>query len=41
MREIKISETEAGQRMDKLLAKYMEAAPKSFFIKCSVRKILR
>lgn len=38
MREIKISETEAGQRMDKLLAKYMEAAPKSFFYKMLRKK---
>lgn len=38
MREIKISATEAGQRLDKLLAKYMEAAPKSFFYKMLRKK---
>lgn len=38
MREIKISTTEAGQRLDKLLVKYMEAAPKSFFYKMLRKK---
>lgn len=38
MREIKISTTEAGQRLDKLLAKYMETAPKSFFYKMLRKK---
>ena len=38
MREIKISETEAGQRLTKLLEKYMEAAPKSFFYKMLRKK---
>lgn len=38
MREIKISEIEAGQRLTKLLEKYMEAAPKSFFYKMLRKK---
>ena len=31
MREISIQKNEAGQRMDKFLAKYLNKAPKSFF----------
>lgn len=38
MREIKISIAEAGQRLDKLLAKYMTGAPKSFFYKMLRKK---
>ena len=30
MREISIQKNEAGQRMDKFLAKYLNKAPKSF-----------
>ena len=33
MREISIQKNEAGQRMDKFLAKYLNKAPKSFFYK--------
>ena len=33
MRKIVVSQNEAGQRMDKLLAKYLSEAPKSFFYK--------
>lgn len=33
MKEIIISENEAGQRLDKLLGKYLNEAPKSFFYK--------
>lgn len=33
MRELKIGVNEAGQRLDKYLAKYMSEAPKSFFYK--------
>ena len=38
MRELVISEYEAGQRFDKFLAKYMELAPKSFFYKMMRKK---
>ena len=38
MRELMISEYEAGQRFDKFLAKYMELAPKSFFYKMMRKK---
>jgi 23S rRNA pseudouridine955/2504/2580 synthase len=38
MREIQITQAEAGQRLDKLLAKYMELAPKSFFYKMLRKK---
>lgn len=33
MREIQIGEREAGQRLDKFLGKYLDAAPKSFLYK--------
>ena len=33
MREIVIEKNEAGQRLDKFLAKYMNEASKSFFYK--------
>ena len=39
MQEIQITEQEAGQRLDKLLAKYLNLAPKSFLIRCSEKKI--
>jgi Pseudouridylate synthases, 23S RNA-specific len=38
MREIKVNENEAGQRLDKLLTKYMNKAPKSFFYKMLRKK---
>lgn len=38
MRELQIAENEAGQRLDKFLAKYMKKAPKSFFYKMLRKK---
>ena len=38
MREITIGKNEAGQRLDKFLAKYMNLAPKSFFYKMMRKK---
>ncbi len=38
MRELKIAENEAGQRLDKFLAKYMKKAPRSFFYKMLRKK---
>lgn len=38
MREIEINKNEAGQRLDKLLAKYMNKAPKSFLYKMLRKK---
>jgi 23S rRNA pseudouridine955/2504/2580 synthase len=38
MRLITVNENEAGQRLDKLLAKYMNKAPKSFFYKMLRKK---
>lgn len=38
MREIIIKENEAGQRLDKFLAKYMKKAPRSFFYKMLRKK---
>ena len=38
MREIKVTANEAGQRLDKLLSKYMREAPKSFFYKMMRKK---
>lgn len=38
MRELKVSENEAGQRFDKLLSKYMNLAPKSFLYKMLRKK---
>ena len=38
MREISIQKNEAGQRMDKFLAKYLNKAPKSFFYKMIEKK---
>lgn len=40
MKQIIISEKEAGQRLDKLLSRYMREAPRSFFIKCFAKKTL-
>lgn len=38
MRKLNITEQEAGQRLDKYLAKYMRKAPKSFFYKMLRKK---
>ena len=38
MRELTITANEAGQRLDKLLAKYLREAPKSFFYKMLRKK---
>ena len=38
MREIEINKNEAGQRLDKLLSKYMNKAPKSFIYKMLRKK---
>ena len=38
MKKIIVSQNEAGQRMDKLLAKYLSEAPKSFFYKMLRKK---
>ena len=38
MKELTIRKNEAGQRLDKFLAKYMNRAPKSFLIKCFEKK---
>lgn len=38
MQEITVGKNEAGQRLDKLLAKYMNLAPKSFFYKMMRKK---
>lgn len=41
MRLLTVKENEAGQRLDKLLSKYMKKAPSSFFYKMLRKKILR
>ena len=38
MKEITVTKNEAGQRADKLLAKYLKEAPKSFFYKMMRKK---
>jgi len=38
MKSFLVSQNEAGQRLDKLLAKYMDTAPKSFFYKMLRKK---
>ena len=38
MKQIKVSKNEAGQRLDKLLAKYLNKAPKSFIYKMLRKK---
>ena len=38
MREIRVTENEAGQRLDKLLAKFLKEAPKSFLYKMLRKK---
>lgn len=40
MQEIQIAANEAGQRLDKLLAKYLSEAPKSFLYKMLRKKKL-
>ena len=40
MQEIIVAANEAGQRLDKMLAKYLNEAPKSFYIKCCEKKII-
>ena len=39
MREIVIEKNEAGQRLDKFLAKYMNEASKSFFYHAEREKV--
>lgn len=39
MQEIHVTENEAGQRLDKLLAKFLREAPKSFLYKMLRKKI--
>ena len=39
MKELTIRKNEAGQRLDKFLAKYMNRAPKSFLYKMLRKKI--
>ncbi|MBP3610024.1 MAG: RluA family pseudouridine synthase [Lachnospiraceae bacterium] len=38
MKAFKVTQNEAGQRLDKLLAKYLDTAPKSFFYKMLRKK---
>ena len=38
MKELTITRNEAGQRADKLLAKYLKEAPKSFLYKMMRKK---
>lgn len=38
MKQITVAENEAGQRLDRLLAKYLDRAPKSFFYKMLRKK---
>ena len=40
MQEIIVAANEAGQRLDKMLAKYLNEAPKSFYINAAKKKIL-
>ena len=41
MREVTIMKNESGQRLDKLLAKYLDAAPKSFLYKMLRKKNIK
>jgi 23S rRNA pseudouridine955/2504/2580 synthase len=41
MRELTITKNEAGQRLDKLLSKYLDAAPKSFLYKMLRKKNIK
>lgn len=41
MKEIIVTKNEAGQRLDKLLAKYLDAAPKSFLYKMLRKKNIK
>ena len=38
MRVLKVSAQEEGQRLDRMLAKYMQLAPRSFFYKMLRKK---
>ena len=38
MQQITVGDNEAGQRLDKLLAKYLREAPKSFLYKMRAEK---
>ena len=38
MQEIVVKQNDAGQRLDKMLAKYLNLAPKSFFYKMLRKK---
>ena len=40
MKELIIHDNEAGQRLDKLLRKYLSEAPEALFIKCCVKRIM-
>ena len=40
MKELIIHDNEAGQRLDKLLRKYLSEALEALFIKCCVKRIL-
>ena len=41
MQEIIVKKNDAGQRLDKLLAKYLNLAPKSFFYKMLRKKNIK
>ena len=41
MRVLKVSVREEGQRLDRMLAKYMTAAPRSFFYKMLRKKNIK
>ena len=41
MKLIKVTQNEAGQRLDKLLAKYLNKAPKSFLYKMLRKKNIK
>lgn len=40
MQELHVTANEAGQRLDKLLAKFLNQAPKSFLYKMMRKRIL-
>ena len=41
MRTLRIGENEAGQRLDRILTKYLEQAPKSFLYKMLRKKNIK
>ena len=41
MRVLKVSAQEEGQRLDRMLAKYMQLAPRSFFYKMLRKKNIK